>query len=292
MKNPLYIFALFSLLVACNQKKIEQLSQENADLKEETAKNDSTINEFIQTFNEIEANLALIKEKEDMISRSTQSDMENKKDVREAIIQDLKTINSLMEENRQKVASLTEKANQSDNKINEFSQMIKSLNKRLEERKVEINNMQQDLALLSREKEMLTSTVDTLETKVSDLSLANQYKTDSINLQIDALRTAYVTSGTYRELKEKGVIDKEGGIIGIGSVKKLAEDFNKEIFEKIDITKTKAIPLNGKKATIVTSHPSESYKLTSPDGNKLDSIYITDPNAFWKASKYLVIVFE
>lgn len=292
MKKSIFILALIALLVSCNQDKVEQLSQENAELKEEAAKNDSTINEFIQTINEIEGNLALIKEKEDMISRSTLSNVENQNDARKAIIQDLKTINSLMEENRQKIASLNENVNNSDIRLDEFNQMVSSLNNRLEERKVEITHMQEELALLSKEKEILTNAVDTLETKVSDLSLANQYKTDSIHQQINALHTAYVTSGSYKDLKEKGVIDKEGGIIGIGSVKKLAEDFNKEIFEKIDITKTKAIPLNGKKATVITSHPSESYKLSSENGNKLDSIYITDPNAFWRASKYLVIVLD
>ncbi|MDN3670972.1 hypothetical protein QWY93_16775 [Echinicola jeungdonensis] len=291
MKKYILIFTVFSLLVSCNQKKLNQLSQENAELKEEAAENDSTINEFIQTINEIEANLAMIKEKEDMINRSTQSN-ENPNNARAAIIQDLKTINTLMEENKQKIASLSEKVNNSDIKLGEFNQMVKSLNSRLEERKTEITQMQDELALLAKEKEMLTVTVDTLETKVSDLSLVNQIKTDSINQQIKALNTAYVTSGTYKDLKEKGVIDKEGGIIGIGSVKKLAEDFNKEIFEKIDISQTKAIPLNGKKATVITSHPSESYRLNSEDGNNLDSLYISDPRAFWKASKYLVILYE
>ncbi len=292
MKKSLFIVTLILLLVSCNQEKLEQLSQENAELKEEAAENDATINEFIQTINEIEKNLALIKEKEDMISRSTQSNVENQKDARAAIIQDLKTINSLMDENKQKIASLNEKVSNSDIRMNEFNQMVKSLNNRLEERKTEITDMQNELALLSKEKEMLTSTVDTLETKVSDLSLSNQYKTDTINQQINALNTAYVTSGTYKDLKEKGVIDKEGGIIGIGSVKKLAEDFNKEIFEKIDITKTKAIPLNGKKATVITTHPPESYRLTSEDGNELDSLYISDPRSFWRATKYLVIVLD
>ncbi len=114
MKKSILIFTIAILLVACNQKKLEQLSQENTELKEEAANNDSTINEFIQTINEIEENLALIKEKEDMISLSAQSNVENRKNAREAIVQDLQSIESLMEENRQKMASLTEKVNRSD----------------------------------------------------------------------------------------------------------------------------------------------------------------------------------
>jgi DNA repair exonuclease SbcCD ATPase subunit len=293
MKKLLVIFAFVPFLVSCNQEKLEQLSQENVELKEESASKDSTINEFIRTINEIEENLALIKEKEeDLISISANAKGENAQNAREAIIQDLKSINNLMEENRQKLASLNEKVNNSDIRISEFNRMVSELNNGLEERKSEITNMQEQLKELKTVRENLTFTVDTLESKVSDLSLANRNKEDMINQQINALHTAYVASGTYRDLKEKGVIDKKGGIIGIGSVKKLVKDFNTDMFERIDITNTSSIPLNGKKATVITVHPTESYKITGEKEKDVDSLLITNPEEFWKASKYLVVVVD
>lgn len=290
MKKFLIIFAFVPMLVSCNQEKVDQLSQENAELREETASKDSTINEFIQTFNEIEENLALIKEKEDLISAN--ANVENTHNAREAIILDLKSINSLMAENKQKLASLNEKVQSSDIRISEFNRMVNGLNSRLEEKDSEINTMKEQLAELNIAKENLTFTVDTLESKVSNLSMENMDKEEIIDQQINALHTAYVTSGTYRELKEKGVIDKKGGIIGIGAVKKLVKDFNTDTFERIDITQTSSIPLSGKKATVITVHPTESYKMTGAEEKDVDSLVITNPEEFWRASKYLVVVVD
>lgn len=288
MKKFLIIFAFVPFLDSCNQGKFDELNQENTELREESASKDSMINEFIQTINEIEENLALIKEKEDWISANP--NVENMHNVRETIIQDLKSINKLMEDNNQKMVSLNEKVKNSDIRISEFNRMGNELNSRLEERKSELTTLQEQLNEIKRVRENLTFTVDTLESKVSDLSLANRNKDERINQQIQALHTAYVASGTYKELKENGVIDKEGGIIGIGSVMKLLKDFNTDIFEKIDITTTNSIPLSGKKATVITVHPTESFNITGAEERNLDSLVITKPEEFWKASKYLVVV--
>jgi predicted RNase H-like nuclease (RuvC/YqgF family) len=195
-----------------------------------------------------------------------------------------------MEDNNQKMVSLNEKVKNSDIRISEFNRMGNELNSRLEERKSELTTLQEELNEIKGVRENLTFTVDTLESKVSDLSLANRNKDERINQQIQALHTAYVASGTYKELKENGVIDKEGGIIGIGSVMKLLKDFNTDIFEKIDITTTNSIPLSGKKATVITVHPTESFNITGAEERNLDSLVITKPEEFWKASKYLVVV--
>jgi chromosome segregation ATPase len=288
MKKFLIIFAFVSFLGSCNQGKFDELNQENTELREESTSKDSMINEFIQTINEIEENLALIKEKEDWISANP--NVGNMHNVRENIIQDLKSINKVMEENNQKMGSLNEKVKNSDIRISEFNRMGNELNSRLEERNSELTTSQEQLNEIKGVRENLTFTVDTLESKVSDLSLANRNKDERINQQIHALHTAYVASGTYKELKENGVIDKEGGIIGIGSVMKLLKDFNKDIFEKIDITTTNSIPLSGKKATVITVHPTESFNITGAEERNLDSLVITKPEEFWKASKYLVVV--
>ena len=42
-----------------------------------------------------------------------------------------------------------------------------------------------------------------------------------------------------------------------------------------------------KKAKLATNHPAGSYRLEGAD-----KLVITDPNAFWSLSKYLVIIAE
>ena len=66
------------------------------------------------------------------------------------------------------------------------------------------------------------------------------------------------------------------------------EDFNKEYFTKVDISTTNSINIGAKKAKIITTHPSSSYKLV---GEKpVERIDILNPTEFWSSSKYLVII--
>ena len=88
-------------------------------------------------------------------------------------------------------------------------------------------------------------------------------------------------------MQEKHIITKDGGFIGIGKTAVLNEDFNASEFKKIDITKVTNIPVTGKKISLVTSHPSNSYKVEGVE--TVEGITILDPAEFWKSSKYLVI---
>jgi hypothetical protein len=52
------------------------------------------------------------------------------------------------------------------------------------------------------------------------------------------------------------------------------------------------VPLFAKKAKLVTTHPNESYNLVKNQEGVVEKIDITDPEKFWSASKYLVIIIE
>ena len=65
---------------------------------------------------------------------------------------------------------------------------------------------------------------------------------------------------------------------------------NKKYFTQVDITTTNEINLAATKAKVVTNHPSSSYEIK---GEKTaDRIIIKDPEAFWSASKYLVVIVD
>lgn len=113
---------------------------------------------------------------------------------------------------------------------------------------------------------------------------------EELGEQEDLLNTAYYCFGTSKELLANGVITKEGGFIGIGKTQKLADEFNKKYFTQVDITATNEIALAATKAKVVTNHPSSSYEIK---GEKTaDRIIIKDPEAFWSASKYLVVIVD
>jgi Txe/YoeB family toxin of Txe-Axe toxin-antitoxin module len=116
--------------------------------------------------------------------------------------------------------------------------------------------------------------------------------TETVNKQVETINTAYYAFGTKKELELNKIIDKTGGFLGLGKSSKLKDDFNTSYFTKVDITKLNNIPLSSKKVKVITTHPTDSYKLiTTPEG-VIEKLEILDASKFWSASKYLVILVE
>jgi predicted RNase H-like nuclease (RuvC/YqgF family) len=253
----------------------DSLSHVNEGLKMVVNEKDSSIESFIVAFNEIQENLNEVKAKQKMISTNS-SDAELKKNMKEQIIGDIQSINELMDKNKNKIASLKAKLENSNGKVDELQKMITFLTTQLEEKDLEIVDLKNQLERLNIE--------------VTEITAKYEEKNEESNQKTEQLNTAYYAIGTAKELKEKGVLTKEGGFIGLGKTKKLAGDFNKNYFTKVDITQNKSFALNAKKAKLITTHPSSSYKI---EGVKTaEKIVILNPQEFWSASKYMVLVLE
>ncbi len=284
MKKLMIAFLFIPVMFSCNnnQEKIEELKKENQELKKVSAEKDSSINEFFESFNEIEENLKTIKEKERLISKSTMDKTEFEEDIKEKINNDIALIYDLMKENKRTISRLNKQLKNSNLKIGEFEKMVERLTRQIQQKDEEI-------ALLKEELQNMNFAIENLNTIIDTLYENNVEKEQVIDKKTDELNKAYYAFGTEKELKEKNVITKEGGIIGIGSVEKLKKDFNKDYFTEIDIRKKDLIEFSTKKVEIITSHPDNSYKLIKKD-NKIEGLKITQPEKFWEASKYLVIV--
>jgi SMC interacting uncharacterized protein involved in chromosome segregation len=176
-----------------------------------------------------------------------------------------------------KVASLSKKLKDANIKNESLEKMIANLQSMIDEKDKEIEALKDKIEALNIE-------LSNLQTSYQELAQENEVKTEK-------LYTAYYAIGTAKELKEKGVITKEGGFIGIGKATKLKDDFNKDYFTKIDVTKITSIPISAKSAKVLTTHPSNSYKIVG-DKKHVDRIEIINPDEFWSASKFLVIVIE
>lgn len=242
---------------------------------------DSVISDWLSTFNQIESDLQTIKEKEKLITVKS-SDVEFSKEKKEQILNDIKDINSVLDQNKKKIATLNEKLKKSGIEITGFKVRIAELESLMKEREADI------LALKTviNEKDVK---INQLNTNVTDMKVTIALKNDTIVNQTNKLNTGHITSGTYKDLNVKGLMSKEGGFLGVGKKKCLIENFPDSTFTTVDITKLKTIPVDAKSAKFVTDHPEGSYKVVYESKNKVTSIEITDPSQFWKISKYAVI---
>lgn len=285
MKKIASVLVISILLWGCNQKEKQEIERLNKELKtitEESNAKDSTINNFFRILNEIETNISLVMQKEQIIAKNAAMGNEMESDARERIQNDINTINELMAKNKQSINYLNKQLKGANFQIHEFEQRLKKAQEMIEMRDSEVLELKDKLTALDFSIESLNATVDTLTYEKEQLQ-------QEVATQKSELNTAWYAFGTKNELLENGVTEKVGGFLGIGRSFKLKADFNDEYFTQIDITETLTIPLFAKKATLITTHPLDSYNLVENENSVIEKIEISDPRQFWSTSKYLVI---
>ena len=252
----------------------DSLAAVNGDLNGKLGEKEAALQEFIASFNEIQENLNAIKEKEKIVTKvSGEGDVKSKQG---QIQEDIQSIYDLMEKNKNRISSLSKKLKDSKVKMEGLEKMIENLQN-------SINQKDEEIAELKTKLESLNVELSNLTTNYKNLETENTAKQETIN-------TAFYAIGTKKELIEKKVISKEGGFIGLGKSTKVSQDFNREYFTKVNIEQFNSVNLGAKKVTVLTNHPSSSYKLV---GTKpVEKLEIKNPTEFWSASKYLVIVIE
>lgn len=295
MKKYLLIFlAAPFAFTSCNQKKVDalqsqvdSLSMQSADYQKGYEDAQTQISDYLSSFNEIESNLEEIKKNEGVLTNNLSG--ESKPSQKQSIISSINSLNELIQKNKTLVADLDKKYKNANYKNKELDKMVASLNE-------QITQKEADLAMLKTELEKSNYQVATLTTELTTVSEAktqlegvNAEQATVIEKQTTDLNTAYYVEGSYKELRDAGVVDKEGGFIGLGKSKTLAEDFNTSAFTKIDIRSFKELPINSKSAKIVTDHPTQSFTLVEGD-KSIEELVINNPNDFWKSSKYLVVL--
>ncbi|MDP4208731.1 MAG: hypothetical protein Q8928_07965 [Bacteroidota bacterium] len=283
----LLVFATFG----CNQKEKQEIARLNTQvqsLMKETSVKDSSINEMLQSLNQIESNLTVIKQKEAIISEKSSNNKEMNADVRARINDDIKLINDLMNKNKSEIARLNKQLKQSKVKIAEFEKMVAQLNTQIAEKDTEIAALKQDLAKLNFSVASLNATVDTLKTERSSLKAEKAQLQTTVEEKTVSLNTAYYVVGTKKQLTLDNIITKAGGLFS--STQKVKQNFDNSKFTKVDIRQLSEIPLNSKKIQIVSTHPADSYELQTNAKGVTEKLKITNQEKFWSASKYLVIV--
>ena len=271
----------YSLYNRDHKLLLSQMEAQKNSYSETITSRDSVIGEWINTFSDIEKNIALIKEKEHIISINS-STKEVSGDKRQQVVEDIKYINTLLEQNKQKIASLNAQLNKRGGTIKVLESKIAELEASVKQSEAEITDLKATLVSKNFE-------IDQLNTKNTDLQNTIVKKDETINTQTYEMNKAFYVCGTFKQLKAKGLLTKEGGFIGLGKTKTLATSFSDSSFKQIDLSVTKSIPVNSKSAKLISEHPANSYQFIRDKDKKVESIEIKDPALFWKISKYAVV---
>ena len=266
-------------LTACEQKQQTTLVDNSAQtdsLKRIIEQKDNEISDMITTLNEIQEGFRKISAAEDRVTIAKDGESTNKN---AQIRSDMQFIAQQMKHNRELISKLQKQAREGSVAAEQLKTTIENLTAELEEKGSQLEELRAELAQKDVHIAELDETVTNLNQNVAELKTETAEKAETISKQDKQLHTAWYVFGTKKELRENHVLEK-------GDV--LRANFNKNYFTKIDIRVEKEIKLYSKSAKILTAHPSSSYTLTQ-DASKQYVLRISNPEAFWSTSKYLVI---
>lgn len=290
MKNvmkPIFIpiaAAVGLALSSCvSRQVVVEAETRNDSLAQVVSAKDSLINAVFADINAISENLALIKSRENLITVA--EDAEGGRRPVEEIRNDIAAIDRLLQENRTKIAALQRSAAQlrkANLRIEGLEKMISGLNEQLSAKQTEIESLRGELSRMGVEVQSLTEQVAEQETRVEELH------TEKIELQ-NQLNTVYYIVGSEKELRGAQIINKQGFI---GRTLTVGNNSNFDSFTQADSRLLTEVPVGQKRATVVTSHPEDTYQLVTDAEKRVEKLVITDPVRFWESSKILIISYK
>lgn len=286
MKKNYLLIASFVLILtgACNNKAEQELLTQKAlqdSVEAALAAKNTEVEMLFQQLNEIEENLSVVTSKYADVSKIKDKTGEVNVDTRTKITSQIQDINDLLTEQKQRIDNLNAQLRKQKNTNKELTAFIEKLQTRISEQEEEIQ-------LLTTELQKHKIIIDNLNRNLDELNKKNQDKDERILKIEEEKNAAYYIIGERKELLEKGIINRKGGFLGIGKRSVASSDSELKNYSKIDIRRVPEIQLPGTKIKILTSHPSESYRLES-DEKRPTRLVITNPSLFWQKSKFLVI---
>ncbi len=293
----LSITTLVALVLAYSQ--FRKYKRANAQLKAE--KTELTA-QMTDAFNRIEQNLAEINMHESVVMSNLNKNPEEMINPEERINAEIAMIEALIAENTKVMSEMESELGVKDEQLVAYEQRIDRLSDRLKDYKRKASDLEElrdkltkDLELSDEEKKRLASQVADQEMLISDKNSQLAKKEEDLqnkDLLLAAkeleLNEAFFAVGSPAELKDAGVVEREGGFIGIGGAKTVQDDLNTDVFTRIDRRYYTKVPLYCKKARLISNHPDDSYEIVE-DEEGVKWISIKDTDKFWLTTDYLVV---
>lgn len=250
---------------------------------------DTEINALFEVLNDIENNLTEISTRYGKISSLRMQNPERNANVKGEITDQLAIIESMMSQNKEKINALNGKISSLSAENTKLQEFIESLNTRMAEQENQINSLMAELTISKETIQKLSSDVDWLNKANKDKDALIAQQDEEMAYMADQSHKAYYVVGNYSELKEKGIVDKEGGLIF--KQQHATRNVNVQNFTLIDKNKVTTIDINLRKVRMISSHPKDSYEIIydENDSKLARQLVIKDIANFWKNTDFLII---
>ncbi|MEN6444966.1 MAG: hypothetical protein ABFC98_02845 [Candidatus Cloacimonas sp.] len=270
---------VFAVLWINSNGKTKELIQTNDELKKLYETSTSTIGDIQSSLESLEKDLSgqLFTQKE--IPGTTPEERKSK------IISSIANMRDQIEADKQKIAALEKQLATSKSQLKGVQEIVNKLKASIGEKEKIMNELQQRLGALS----------ETLETErrisaeeIQKREMTINEKDQELNQQSIEANTIYYVFGTRKDLMAKGIMDRKGGLLGIGKVSTVKSNIPVDQFTSMNLLETQQItfPITKKGYSILTTHPATSYKVEKMEDQNV--LTILDASSFRK-QKFVVI---
>ena len=269
----------FGIIWINASQKNKELRQSNEDLKTLYETSAATIGEIQSSLESLDEDLS-----GQLFSKSEMPDL-SPEARQKRVISSIANMRDQIEADKKKIATLEAQLAGSRTQLKSVQQIVDRLKASIAEKETIMTELQNRLGIMSE-------TVET-ERRLAEREIATREQT--IQEKQDALSEAawknnniYYTIGKRSDLKNRGVIDRKGGLLGIGRVTVVTKKLETGDFKEFNLLETTEIrfPATKKGFSVLSNHVATTYSVEK-DGNEY-VFTVTDPENFRK-QKFLVI---
>jgi len=270
---------VFAVLWINANGKSKDIMKSNEELKKLYETSTSTINEIQSSLESLEQDLSgqLFTQKE--IPGTSPEERRTK------IISSIANMRDQIEADKKKIATLEKQLATSKSQLKGVQEIVNKLKASISEKEQIMDELQQRLGILN---ETLETERRTSAEEIQKREMTITEKEQQITQQSIEANTIYYVYGTRKELMSKGIMDRKGGLLGIGKVSTVKQNIPVEQFTTLNLLENQQItfPATKKGYSILTNHPATSYKVEKQGDQNV--LTILDATSFRK-QKFVVI---
>lgn len=181
-----------------------------------------------------------------------------------------------------------ERINALDAKLKHSGIRVVGLQRMIVNLKRNVKDKENDVVLLTGRVDSLQNTVTGLVAEVEQNHVEIQNQAAANEEKRRELGTIYYLMGPTKMLKQAGVVEAKGGVLGLGKVLKPTGRVNETLFTQMDTDVETTVRIPSDKVKVLSAQPVSSYTLEVVGENAME-LRITDPREFRKV-KHLVIL--
>ncbi len=300
--------AAVSMLAACDPQassKLKTLAHADSLRTDSliSIKND-LLNEVMsstQFVNDLNSEISKLKAKQNVAlatKLTSESDMAAIKEQRVAVMKRIQNIVARLDSSEAHVAALRKRASGLATRDSTLVAQVAEYEKTIADLRHTVDQQRADyeatIAKQTAQIAGLNSKVDTMTTENTRLMGEAKTLTDTVTQLTTVVNTAYYVIGTKDDLVKQGVLVEEGHrrfLLFGGRSLSPARELDPAKFTRIDRSKDKVINFpEGDFVIFTRQNPAYASPFASKDGAISGGLRIDQPERFWEASKFLIIV--